>query len=243
MYYTIFNAATLCSISIIVGHYGTGKTNLTINLALSAAQEGREVTVVDLDVVNPFFRSSDFRAFLEGHGIRLVAPQFAGTALDSPAISGKIIPTIHWGQDDVFGNGNKRLVLLDVGGDDVGATALGRFAPTIKAAPYEMFYVLNARRNLTQTPQSAVEIMKEIEAKAHLEVTGLINNTHLQDETTESIIEEGIAFTNNVSNLSEKPVIFNTIPDAFIQQRTPVEPINTLIEAFPVQRYVRSPWE
>lgn len=243
MYYSIYDVARLNPITIIVGHYGTGKTNLTINLALAASKAGREVVVVDLDVVNPFFRSSDYRAFLEQHGIRLVAPQFAGTALDSPALSAKIIPTIHWGQDDVFGNGNKRLVLLDVGGDDVGATALGRFAPTISQATYEMLYILNARRSATQSASSAVTILDEIQYRSHLTVTGLVNNTHLQDETTQEIIEEGITFSDEVSRISGKPVVFTTIPEALIHESAPTEPINTLIDTLLVQRYVRSPWE
>ena len=243
MYYNIFDAASLCPITIIVGHYGTGKTNLTINLALAAAQAGREVVVIDLDVVNPFFRSSDYRAFLEQHGIRLIAPQFAGTALDSPALSAAIIPAIQWCQDDVFGNGNKRLVLMDVGGDDVGATVLGRFASTLSLHDYAMLYVLNARRNLTQSPLDAVEILSEVERRSHLEVTGLVNNTHLQDETTREVVKEGLAFSDEVSRLSGKPVIFTTIPEALSQESAPTEPINDLIDALIVQRYVRSPWE
>lgn len=243
MLYDLIDLTKFCPVTIMVGHYGTGKTNLTINLALQAAKAGREVVVVDLDIVNPFFRSSDYRAFLEQYGIRLIAPQFAGTALDSPAISGEIIPAIHWGQDDVFGNGNKRLVLMDVGGDDVGATVLGRFAPTIQAAAYELLYVLNARRNLTQSPEEAYEVLKEVEHRSHLEVTGLVNNTHLQDETTSEVITEGIAFADDVAQLSGKPVMFTTVPEALIQESAPTEPINNLLETLVVQRYVRSPWE
>ena len=144
-------------VAVVCGHYGVGKTNLTLNIALDAAAGGRAVTVIDLDVVNPFFRSSDYRALLDERGIRLVAPVFAGTNVDGPSLSGTIEPAID-GAQRAWRDGDERpFVAIDAGGDDAGATALGRFARTVEQAPYEMLYVVNRNRNLTQEPAEAVE--------------------------------------------------------------------------------------
>ena len=127
-------------VAVVCGHYGVGKTNLTLNIALDAAAGGRAVTVIDLDVVNPFFRSSDYRALLDERGIRLVAPVFAGTNVDGPSLSGTIEPAID-GAQRAWRDGDERpFVVIDAGGDDAGATALGRFARTVEQAPYEMLY-------------------------------------------------------------------------------------------------------
>ena len=125
--------APAAPVLVITGHYGVGKTNLALNLALDAAARGLEVTVVDLDVVNPFFRSSDYRALLDEAGVRTIAPVFAGTNLDGPGLSGTILPAIEQARA-----GEGRLLIVDAGGDDVGATALGRFARAVAAGPYEM---------------------------------------------------------------------------------------------------------
>ena len=121
---------------VVCGHYGVGKTNLALNLALDAADAGRAVTVIDLDVVNPFFRSSDYRTLLDERGIRCIAPIFAGTNVDGPSLSGHHRAGHRGGGARVGSRGDERpLVLVDAGGDDVGATALGRFARTVEAAP------------------------------------------------------------------------------------------------------------
>ena len=118
--------AALRPVTIVCGHYGTGKTNLTVNLALDLAAAGHKVTVIDLDIVNPYFRVSEQRELLEGQGVRLIAPVFAerGTSLDVPSLTGAIAPAI----DDVR---EGEYVLIDLGGDDVGSAAMGRFALTV----------------------------------------------------------------------------------------------------------------
>ena len=181
-------------VAVVCGHYGVGKTNLTLNIALDAAAGGRAVTVIDLDVVNPFFRSSDYRALLDERGIRLVAPVFAGTNVDGPSLSGTIEPAID-GAQRAWRDGDERpFVVIDAGGDDAGATALGRFARTVEQAPYEMLYVVNRNRNLTQEPAEAVEVLREIEAKSHLRATCVVNNTHLQHDTDAQVVEQGLPF-------------------------------------------------
>lgn len=235
-------------VAIVCGHYGVGKTNLSLNLAFDAAERGRSVTVIDLDVVNPFFRSSDYRALLEERGIRCVAPVFAGTNIDGPSLSGTIEPAID-GAQRAWGQGDERpLVIVDAGGDDVGATALGRFAKTVKQAPYEMLYVVNRNRKLTQEPAEALDVLREIEEKSHLRATCVANNTHLQHDTDAATVEAGVPFACEVARMSGVPLAFTTVPAALFQQvadrqsscHAPNGDDRTL---YPVQVYVRTPWE
>lgn len=233
---------------VVVGHYGVGKTNFTLNLAFDAAAEGRAVTVVDLDVVNPFFRSSDYRARLEEHGIRLVAPVFAGTNIDGPSLSGTIEPAID-GAQRVWREGDEgSLVIIDAGGDDVGATALGRFARTVAQAPYKMLYVVNRSRNLTQDPAETSVVLREIEEKSHLCATCVVNNTHLQHDTDAAVIELGIVFGQAVAQELALPLACTTVPAALLEQVADREtgrhaPNGDRQTLYPVQVYVRTPWE
>ena len=235
--------APAAPVLVITGHYGVGKTNLALNLALDAAARGLEVTVVDLDVVNPFFRSSDYRALLDEAGVRTIAPVFAGTNLDGPSLSGTILPAIEQARA-----GEGRLLIVDAGGDDVGATALGRFARAVAAGPYEMLYVVNRSRNLTQEPAEAVEVLREIEAKSHLRATCVVNNTHLQRDTDAQVVEQGVPFAQAVAQAAGLPLACTTVPAAAARQvadretthRAPNEDRQTY---YPVQVYVRTPWE
>lgn len=228
---------------VVTGHYGVGKTNLSLNLAFDAAARGLEVTVVDLDVVNPFFRSSDYRAQLDERGIRMIAPVFAGTNLDGPSLSGTIVPAVEQAQQDA-----NKLLIIDAGGDDVGATALGRFAQTVAAGPYEMLYVVNRSRNLTQEPAEAADILREIEAKCHLRATAVVNNTHLQDDTTADLVAAGIPFAYEVARLVNLPLAFTCVPagmDAEVIDRKSAHlvPNEGQQTRYPVQVYVRTPWQ
>lgn len=240
--------ALAAPVAIVCGHYGVGKTNLALNLALDSAEEGRAVTLVDLDVVNPFFRSSDYRTLLEERGIRCIAPVFAGTNVDGPSLSGTIAPALEtagraWMQGD-----ERPLVIVDAGGDDVGATALGRFAGTVEAAPYEMLYVVNRSRNLTQEPAEAVRVLREIEEKSHLHATRIANNTHLQHDTDIATVEAGAPFARAVADAVGLPLAFTTVPAALAsqvvdRQTTHHAPNGDRQTLYPVQVYVRTPWE
>ena len=151
-------------ITIITGHYGSGKTNLSVNLAVRAAEEGKKVAVVDLDLVNPYFRTADFKELFEQKGIKLIAPDFANTNLDVPSI-----------QFDVEQLAiNEDCLIIDVGGDDAGATALGRYAEAMLerfADDIEMLYVINQRRTLTSNANEAAALMYEIEAASRMKHT------------------------------------------------------------------------
>ena len=235
--------APAAPVLVITGHYGVGKTNLALNLALDAAARGLEVTVVDLDVVNPFFRSSDYRALLDEAGVRTIAPVFAGTNLDGPSLSGTILPAIEQARA-----GEGRLLIVDAGGDDVGATALGRFARAGAVGPSEMLYVVNRSRNLTQEPAEAAEVLREIEAKSHLAATAVANNTHLQGDTDEAVVAAGIPFAQEVARLAGLPLAFTTVPaETACQDADRQFPRfgrdGGAGEAYPVRVYVRTPWQ
>lgn len=209
-------------ITIICGHYGSGKTNLTMNLAVEAADRGEQVTVVDMDVVNPYFRSSEYKQFFEEKGIELIAPTAAGTTLDTPAISADVYKAFQ----------NIGTVFIDVGGDDAGATALGRFSEDVKAAGYEMLYVINRYRILSQEPEQAAVLLKEIEGAARLSATGIVNNSHMGVETKPETVTESLAFSKEVSRLTGLPLLYTTAPDFAPAPDCKI-----------IQRYVLFPWE
>ena len=131
-----------------------------------------EVRVADLDIVNPYFRSSDYRGLLEDAGVQVIAPRYAGTTLDAPAISGQVSAALDWARGE-----QGRLLLIDAGGDDVGATALGRFARGVAEGDYDLLYVVNRSRNLTHDAHEALSVLREIEAVSHLRATAVANNT------------------------------------------------------------------
>lgn len=218
---------------IVTGHYGCGKTNLSINLALDLARSGSDVMLVDLDVVNPYFRSSDSAELLTRHGVRLVSPTFAGTTLDTPSLPASVSSAF-----DFPGR-----VILDVGGDDAGATALGRYSAEVRAIDHDLLYVVNRYRNLTTTPAEAAELLAEIEGASHLKATGVVNNSHLQDETTLATVLDSVDYARQTAGLLGLPLVCTTVPaglaDAFSEHSGHA---NHLENAYPVQTYVRAPW-
>jgi len=240
----------LAPLTVVVGHYGVGKTNFSLNLALDAAGAGRRATLVDLDVVNPYFRSSDYGILLKDRGVEVVSPVFADTTLETPSLSGRI--------DAVIGAaGEDCPVILDVGGDEVGATALGRFAQKIQARPFAMWYVVNAYRNLIQDPADAAGLLRDIEAKSGLRATGLVNNSHLQAATTPETLAAALPFAEAVVRLTGLPLVATTVPASVCgsveeadRPKAGASPESSAFfpgeppqGAYLVQVYVRTPWE
>ena len=220
--------------TVITGHYGSGKTNLSINLALDLAASYDEVLLVDLDVVNPYFRSSDYTAMLAEHGVRVISPTFAGTTLDTPSLSAAV-----YGAFDTSG-----AVIFDVGGDDVGATALGRYSREISAIDYEMLYVINHYRSLTAEPAEAAALLAEIEAACHLRATGVVNNSHLKDETTAATVLDSLDFARQTAALLGLPLRFTTVPEHLAAELSGTPGAAGLVEnAYPIKIHVRTPWE
>lgn len=222
--------SALPRISIIAGHYGSGKTNISVNMALDLAKSGKEVTVVDLDIVNPYFRTADFRKMLEKHGVTVITPTYANTNLDLPALPPEI--------NSIFDQKN-RSVIIDVGGDDAGAIALGQFASRIEAAGYEMYYVINECRYLTRDAGETAALLLEIEASARVHATKLINNTNLGDDTTVEIIRRSHEFAEETSRLTGLPLAFTCVPKPFLEQGGDFG----TADCYPVEIFVRKAWE
>ncbi len=215
-------------ITIITGHYGSGKTNLAVNLAVQAHREGRSVAVVDLDIVNPYFRTADFKGLFEEKGIKLIAPDFANSNLD--------IPSIQFDLEQIASN--EDCLIIDVGGDDAGAVALGRYAEALSAYgdDIDMLYVINQRRYLTATPDETVSLMYEIENASRMKHTAIVNNTNLGNETTLEIIEESAKFAYEVSEKTGLLIAFTVFPEECAE-------LTENPDAYPVKVYVKPIWE
>ena len=185
-------------LTLFAGHYGSGKTNIAVNYALLLAKEGKDVVIADLDIVNPYFRTKDSAAVLDAAGVKLISPQFANTNVDLPALPAEAYRLV---QDrSIYG-------IMDIGGDDRGAYALGRYVPTLKEENnYRMVFVANASRPLTRTPEEAMEVMREIEAACGLKFTDIINNSNLASETTAETVMASVAYVQELSKLSGLPV-------------------------------------
>ena len=185
-------------LTLFAGHYGSGKTNIAVNYALLLAKEGKDVVIADLDIVNPYFRTKDSAAVLEAAGVKLISPQFANTNVDLPALPAEAYRLVQ--DKSIYG-------IMDIGGDDRGAYALGRYVPSIlEENNYRMVFVANASRPLTRTPEEALEVMREIEEACGLEFTDIINNTNLASETTPETVLASQDYIAKLSSLSGLPV-------------------------------------
>ena len=183
-------------IHVIVGHYGSGKTEFAINYALSLKETYQKVYIVDLDIVNPYFRTNDEKEKLEGLGISVVASPYAGTNVDVPSLPADIYR--------VFAD-KEAAVVFDVGGDDDGAIALGRYKQYFDAEPTEMFFVINVYRPMTADCPSVLDMIANIEAVSRLKVTGLVNSSNLAGLTTVNELLKGQGVTDEVSQKSGIP--------------------------------------
>ena len=185
-------------LTLFAGHYGSGKTNIAVNYAIQLAKEGKSVCIGDLDIVNPYFRTKDSAKELEKAGVTLISPQFANSNVDLPALPAEAYRLVE--DKSIYG-------IMDIGGDDRGAYALGRYVPAIKAEnDYRMIFVANCYRPLTRTPEDALEVMKEIEAACGLAFTDLINNSNLGPETTPDMVLDAVPYMEKLSELSGLPI-------------------------------------
>ena len=189
-------------LTLFAGHYGSGKTNIAVNYALQLAREGKAVCIADLDIVNPYFRTKDSAKVLEEAGVSLISPQFANTNVDLPALPAENYRLV--ADKSIYG-------IMDIGGDDRGAYALGRYVPAMKAEDnYRMIFVANCYRPLTRTPEDAMEVMAEIEAACGVKFTDIINNSNLGSESTAETVLKSVEFVEKLSSLSGLPVFATT---------------------------------
>ena len=206
-------------LTLFAGHYGSGKTNIAVNYAIRLAKEGKKVCIADLDIVNPYFRTKDSEAELREHNIDLICSNYANTNVDLPAIPPESYRLV---QDrSCYG-------VVDIGGDDRGAYALGRFADAVKAeGDYRMALVLNRYRPLTSTVEAAVEIMREIEMASKISFNCIVNNSNIGPETTPDILRESVAFAEGVSLATGLPIWFHTAEESIAGEITdlPIMPL------------------
>ncbi len=216
-------------ITIISGHYGCGKTNFAINMAINLSKK-EKVTLVDMDLVNPYFRSSDYRNILGEHDIDVIAPVYAGTNVDIPSLPEDIYT--------IFAKEGH--IVIDLGGDDAGATVLGRFFTNFSDADYEMLYVVNKYRNLIAEPEDAVQILREIECATRLKATAIVNNSHLKQLTKLETITEAYEYGKKVSESAKLPLLYTTVPHDLYEE---LLAIDNMSDIYPVDIYVKTVWE
>lgn len=217
-------------VRIVTGHYGSGKTEFAVNYTFRLAETGKKTAIVDLDIVNPYFRSRELEPRFNEKGIRVISSSVRGLSGDVPALSPEIYSVL---QDTSYE------VVLDVGGDKAGATALGRYHEYFDREPYEMLFVVNANRHLTNTPEETVRYLRAIEQGSRQKVTALVNNTHLCGETTLEDILRGQALTEEVSKMTGLPVRY------IVAERKFVDLLRSGMqgEIFPIDIYMKKPWE
>lgn len=208
---------------VLVGNYGSGKTELALNLALESAAH-RSTTLVDLDIVNPYFRSGEKAQELRAAGVRVLMPTFAMSTVDIPALPAEI--------QSVFQQPGDR-VIFDVGGDDTGAAALGRYAPSFQKFRSEttVCLVINALRPLTQTAQDVVELAQRIAARGRMSLDVIMNNTNLGDQTDAAMVQMGHQVAEEAASLLG---ITQVVDVALPQLNLP--------DALPLQRYMKPEW-
>ena len=225
------SASAICThrISIVTGHYGTGKTEFSVNLALALAREGEKVMMADLDIVNPYFRSRERREVLEGAGVRLITSSQDSENADMPSLPAEILTVL----EDRSYRG-----VLDIGGDPDGARVLARYQPKITAEDYQLLFVSNANRPEVRKADDAISYLRCIEEVTGLRCGGLVNNTHLCGETTAQEILRGAELAREISEKTGIPVLCHTAEERLIPELESLkEPI------FPISIQMKKPWE
>lgn len=215
-------------LTLLCGHYGSGKTNVAVNLAFYLKKQYNNLVVADLDIVNPYFRTKDSLDDFKKRGIELICSEYANTNVDIPALPANMYRLTT----------DKTLTaIVDVGGDDRGAYALGRLVPEIKAENnFDMLMVINGYRPLTPDADSTIEVMREIETACGLEFTGLVNNSNIGEETTAQNVLNSMVYANEVSKESGLPVVMTTVKsDLYDELKTQIDNLLPLtLQAKPV---------
>ena len=195
-------------VTIFCGHYGTGKTNVAVNYALYLRQTlGKSVRIADMDIVNPYFRTKDSEDRLNKAGIGLISPHYANTNVDLPALPQELYGLFEFRDD---------YAVLDIGGDDRGAYALGRFTPMIlEENNFDNLFVANFYRPLTADVNDSLEVMREIEAASKIPFTGIVNNSNLGSETTADDIRKKMPLARELSEKAGIPVVMTSVMRKF----------------------------
>ncbi|MBC6695719.1 ATP-binding protein [Terrisporobacter mayombei] len=217
-------------VRLFIGHYGSGKSEVSINYVTKLRElvDG-EVAIADLDVVNVYFRSREKKDMMKQLGITPIDSSIQTTTLDVPAVSAEVMRPLH---------DNKVNYVVDVGGDNVGARVVGRFSKHFKESDYDMFCVVNANREKTQTAQEVLGYIDAMEAASKLKVTGLINNTHLLRETTIEDVLKGQEIVREVAKIKNLPIKYVCCLENLVEHL----PSDIEGDILPIKLYLREEW-
>jgi len=218
-------------VTILVGHFGSGKTEIAVNGALGLVRDGAEVALLDLDVVKPYFRSRSTREWMSKEGVRLVVPEGDNVWADLPII----VPQVR----SLLREGAMRLI-LDVGGDDTGARVLGSLADVIPGDITDMLLVLNFRRPFTEGADEAIATAERIAKAARQPFSGVVSNTHLMEETTPDIVYEGYRLAGMAARRMGVPVRAVTVDESLLSD---VEDLEFDCPVVPMKRLIKPPFE
>lgn len=217
-------------ITLFSGHYGSGKTNAAVNCALFLREQYDDVVIADLDIVNPYFRTKDSEKVLTESGVKLISSEYAGSNVDLPAMPAETYSILD--NRDIH-------AVIDVGGDDRGALALGRYVPSIiEEDDYDMLLVINCYRPLTRDAEGTLEVMREIEAACGLRFTGIVNNSNLGEETTAEAVLASEAYAEEIAAATGLPVKMTTVLESIAPELE--GKINNIT---PIRLFVRQSWD
>ncbi len=214
---------------IFTGHFGSGKTEVSVNFAMELRRQkpDAKIALIDLDIINPFFRSADAKATLENAGIEVEIPLYANTNVDIPALTGKMGALIENTEYDV---------ILDIGGDDLGARAVGYYSEIIKKRAHTIFFVANAFRPFTSTLPAALKIFDEVEASTTLKISGIINNSNLLEHTLPETVSEGLSLIKEIAAARNVPILLHSAMAPLIPELSKIIPDEELL---PMEVYVK----
>ena len=213
-----FQLNELHKISVFIGAYGSGKSEVSANFAVWLAKTGYRVTLCDLDIINPYFRTSDAAAVLAAEGVSMVCPRYAGTNVDVPALPGELLSVFD--QDDLYG-------VLDIGGEDLGARAVAAIRPRLEAADHAIYMVVNVNRPYTDTASRIVEQAELLEKTTGLPISGLVQNTNLLEDTEPGQVSQTDEVVIQAARSLSVPVSFaaalsGAVPPGWSAEKWPV---------------------
>jgi hypothetical protein len=218
-------------ITILTGHFGSGKTEIAINLALNEKKIHNKTAINDLDIINPYFRSRDVSDIFEQQDIELIAPANRLAASDLPIVSGEIYRVLH---------DPRYRVIIDAGGDKDGAMALGQYYHEWQHLEPELLFVLNANRPYVSTLEGARYTIEQIEKAARLKVTGIINNSNIGSETSMTDIQSGYELSLKLSDMLSIPLQYTTI---CVDLENKAKCFAKIHQVMFIKRYMKLPWE